>query len=383
MPLLIGAAAVGVVLIIAALFLLLRPGAESIEITSKTTSLVDGEVCDLDYKAEPAFSKADVIWSTSDEDVATIDSKGVLTAITAGHVIVTAQTDNGVSDTYEIDIVSDCVTEYQGVDYAPVYDFNYYIAANPDVRKNYKDDPEGALQYYVEHGMAEGQRAISGFDVMGYAKAYSDVRTAYGYDIYGITCHYLESGRNEGRSGVGSETMLDYVTEYNGIDYSAVYDYNYFVDLYPQVYSTYGINDQKTLEYFVTKCMKDGCQGSSEFNPISYANEYPEARKRCNVSEDDVDNLFEYYQEAGGFDYSAYYYDYMEIGKNEGCHGTGCSRMIGFAVKYDGEDYSSVYDYNDYVSEYSDIFNLFGVDDYAVLKHFALYGQEEGRTGKK
>ena len=39
-------------------------------------------------------------------------------------------------------------------------------------------------------------------------------------------------------------------------------------------------------------------------------------------------------------------------------------------------DYAPVYDYNYYVGKYADIWNAFGMDDEAVLKHFLNYGMK-------
>ena len=49
---------------------------------------------------------------------------------------------------------------------------------------------------------------------------------------------------------------------------------------------------------------------------------------------------------------------------------------------YDGIDYAAVYDYNTYVSQYSDVFRAYGYDDQAVILHFIHYGMNEGRIAK-
>ncbi len=49
----------------------------------------------------------DIVWSVSDHDIASIDEKGVLTALKSGTVVVTATTVNGLEDTQEIELYSD------------------------------------------------------------------------------------------------------------------------------------------------------------------------------------------------------------------------------------------------------------------------------------
>lgn len=41
--------------------------------------------------------------------------------------------------------------------------------------------------------------------------------------------HYIASGKKEGRAGTGCKTLQGAVTVYNGVDYSAVFDYNYYI----------------------------------------------------------------------------------------------------------------------------------------------------------
>ena len=41
--------------------------------------------------------------------------------------------------------------------------------------------------------------------------------------------HYISSGKSEGRKATGVNTLQKPITTYNGIDYSAVYDYNYYL----------------------------------------------------------------------------------------------------------------------------------------------------------
>ena len=41
------------------------------------------------------------------------------------------------------------VTVYNGVDYARVYNFDYYVAHFSAVKKKYANNPSGALKYFV------------------------------------------------------------------------------------------------------------------------------------------------------------------------------------------------------------------------------------------
>ena len=72
---------------------------------------------------------------------------------------------------------------------------------------------------------------------------------------------------------------------------------------------------------------------------------------------------------------------YISWGAKEGRKCTGCTVLQNPVTIYKGIDYSSVYNYNDYIAMYSDIKNAFGDDDITVLQHFVEYGIAEGRKG--
>ena len=86
------------------------------------------------------------------------------------------------------------------VDYSAVYDFNYYLEYNSDVRDHYgSDDPEGALGHFLTYGMGEGRKAIASFDVDFYRQNYDDLRSVFGNDLRKYYLHYVEYGQQEGR----------------------------------------------------------------------------------------------------------------------------------------------------------------------------------------
>ena len=57
------------------------------------------------------------------------------------------------------------ITVYNGVDYAPVYNYNYYISHNADVKAAFGGDEMAVLRQFVNYGMAEGRQAASNFDL--------------------------------------------------------------------------------------------------------------------------------------------------------------------------------------------------------------------------
>ena len=253
------------------------------------------------------------------------------------------------------------VTVYGSLDYASVYDYNYYIAKYPSVFNKYGYDDAAVLSYFVEKGMTYHQQASAEFDPVSYRFEYADLRKAYGDTWAGYYNHYVRWGKAAGLHGTGCTEMKGYVTVYGGLDYASVYDYNYYIEKYPEVVNKVGYDDQKVLNYFVEQGMAQHQQASAQFDPVSYRFEYADLRK------------------AYGDTWAGYYNHYVRWGKAAGLHGTGCTELSGYATVYAGNglDYAAVYDYNYYIVKYPEVLNKVGYDDQKVLNYFVEQGMAQ------
>ena len=251
------------------------------------------------------------------------------------------------------------VTVYGSLDYASVYDYNYYIAKYPSVFNKYGYDDAAVLSYFVEKGMAQHQQASAEFDPVSYRFEYADLRKAYGDTWAGYYNHYVRWGKAAGLHGTGCTEMKGYVTVYGGLDYASVYDYNYYIAKYPEVVNKVGYDDQKVLNYFVEQGMAQHQQASAQFDPVSYRFEYADLRKTY------------------GDTWAGYYRHYVRWGEAGGLHGTGCTEMKGYVTVYGSLDYASVYDYNYYIAKYPEVLNKVGYDDQKVLNYFVEQGMAQ------
>lgn len=150
------------------------------------------------------------------------------------------------------------------------------------------------------------------------------------------------------------------ISTYEGIDYSAVYDYDFYVYHYPEVYACFGDDDEATLAYFVKYGMDNGHMACSSFDVISYKNRYQDLR-------------LEY-----GNNLRSYYMHYIYVGKAELRQAVGVTKLQDPVTCLDGVDYSPVYNYSYYRSHNAGISQCFGEDDEAVLRHFVNYGMDAG-----
>ncbi|MGN0437425.1 MAG: N-acetylmuramoyl-L-alanine amidase [Lachnospiraceae bacterium] len=256
------------------------------------------------------------------------------------------------------------VTQYEGIDYSDVYDFDYYQNKYDSIRDLCGDDDIATLSYFVEYGMNDGDQAIETFNVDSYACKYYDLRKQFKNDLKLYYKHYIDQGKKQGRTATGVTTMQGGITTYNGVDYSAVYNVGYYAKKYTSLNKLYGYDDASYFNHFLKYGMKEGRQASEEFNVTYYKNRYVGLR-----------NVY-------GSNLKNYYIHYIKAGKKDGLDGkTPCTRK-GKVTKYNGKNYSDVYDFDDYLKYNADVKQKVSDDDIAAIEHFVKYGMKEGRQAK-
>lgn len=191
------------------------------------------------------------------------------------------------------------VTVYNGVDYSAVYDYDFYINRYNDVKTLYKDNDVAALRHFVEFGMKEGRCASESFVVETYKNKYPDLRNAFRKELTSYYIHYMQQGIKEGRTATGTSELIGFITELNGIDYSSVYNFEYYIEHYSDIQKIYAQDDIGALEHFVEFGMKEGRQASEEFSVDAYKNNYADLRN------------------AYGNNNILYYMHYIQWGKTE------------------------------------------------------------------
>lgn len=257
------------------------------------------------------------------------------------------------------------ITTYNGIDYSAVYDYNYYLKKYSDLAKIYTNDDIGLLAHFVNCGMGEGRQAKASFDVFSYRNQYQDLRVAFGNNLKSYYMHYISNGKAEGRKATGVKSIQNPITTYNGVDYSSVYDYNFYIKKYSDLARIYTNDEVGLLAHFVNCGMAEGRQAKADFDVFSYRNQYQDLRL------------------AFGKDLKSYYFHYMNSGKKERRTAAGVKVLQNPVTIYNGTDYSAVYDYNYYNSKYSDLKSAFKGDDIDLLAHFVNNGMKEGRQASK
>lgn len=196
-------------------------------------------------------------------------------------------------------------TVYLGIDYASVYNPTYYSSKYADLKRGYGNDTDALITHFVEHGMQEGRRGNATFDVQYYKYAYPDLKRGYGdnYKLYYM--HYIQHGRSEGRKGYSTSF-------YNGVDYSPIYNMNYYKNSYQDLNKAFGNNYEALISHFVNHGMQEGRQGNGTFNVYYYMNRYPDLKR------------------GYGNNFKQYYLHYLNYGRFEGRSGNVDSTYTGW-----------------------------------------------------
>ena len=90
---------------------------------------------------------------------------------------------------------------FNGLDFAPVFNPEYYLAQYPDLKQAFGSNASQAFSHFVNNGIYEGRVASPYFSVTVYRDRYLDLRNAFGNNLMLYVQHYLTCGMQEGRSG--------------------------------------------------------------------------------------------------------------------------------------------------------------------------------------
>ena len=221
-------------------------------------------------------------------------------------------------------------TSLAGTDYSAVYDPEYYLEHNADVKGYYTKkagalsliDDAAVLRHFVGYGMAEGRRGGEAFDVQSYYNEYPDLRAAYGTDISRYYEHYARYGKGEGRHPTGCASIKGMRTSLAGTDYSAVYDPEYYLEHNADVKGYYTkkagalslIDDAAVLRHFVGYGMAEGRRGGEAFDVFGYRTRYSDLRK------------------AYGSNLKSYYLHFINFGQKEGRNGSSLAGFEGYIM---------------------------------------------------
>ncbi|MFR5848028.1 MAG: hypothetical protein ACLUFD_00110 [Faecalibacterium sp.] len=192
--------------------------------------------------------------------------------------------------------------------YSSVYNYKDYMKYNPDLAAVFNDNQKALFEHFINSGMKEGRQGSSEFNLTVYKANNPDLVALFGDDNVKYYEHYIAGGKAEGRvassdtsstSGTVISTLSD--EEYSQLleKYAPVYNAKEYIRFNLDVASLGG-NQKALLEHFITVGMKEGRQGSSQFNLAAYKANNP-----------DLVALF-------GDDNVKYYEHYMAGGKAEG-----------------------------------------------------------------
>ena len=187
------------------------------------------------------------------------------------------------------------VTQYKGIDYGRVYNFEYYKTHNTYVRKHFSGNPEKALKYFVTKGMKKRHRASAEFDVNSYINGNKDLRRLYKKNYKKYYLHYIRTGYKTASykaTATGITSMRNACTRYAGLDYSPIYDYAYYIANNKAVKKKFGVDDLGAFEYFIGHDLPRGVKGNASFDVKKFRSDNPSLQKKFGY---DYEKYAEYY----------------------------------------------------------------------------------------
>ncbi len=135
----------------------------SITLSSKRNTIAVGEQAAVDISLMPQGASSEIQWNTSDENIATVSSKGLVTARKEGTAQITATASNGVSNTINFTVVpkAESISLPRGVSVA----LGYVYSLEPIVT------PSNA---YVDCTWVSSDPAVASVSATGRVEGYMD-----------------------------------------------------------------------------------------------------------------------------------------------------------------------------------------------------------------
>ena len=165
----------------------------------------------------------------------------------------------------------DAPTSYDGVDYGEVYDYEYYISKHPDIKESFGYDPEGALLQFLLYGIKEGRQAKDSFSVQDFKNANLDLR--YKFKAAGLEkylMYYMVYGKDEERDATDCPELRGRIIKYKGVNYSAVYDFDYYIKSDEGLAKKYKLDDYGALLHFIKYGMAKNLAGKEKYTEEDY-----------------------------------------------------------------------------------------------------------------
>ncbi|MBJ7485091.1 M10 family metallopeptidase C-terminal domain-containing protein, partial [Brevundimonas sp.] len=205
--------------------------------------------------------------------------------------------------------------------YDQSFDAFRYMAAYPDLRAAFSNNPLGAYKHYISNGIAEA-RSPTVFNTPLYLASNPDLIIAFGGDTHAGSEHYIRFGLGEGRS----------TTSFNA---------NLYAASNPDVARLAGLNTEISARHYVEVGFATG-RPVNTFNGLIYAASNPDLAK------------------AFGTNAQAALTHYLQFGANEG-------------------RFTATFDPLAYAASNIDLAQVFGANASAALTHYLTTGVNENR----
>lgn len=82
---------------------------------------------------------------------------------------------------------------FNGLNYASIFDAEFYAKQNPDVAAKYNNSEGLLFNHFINYGMKEGRKPSANFDIYEYKNIHPELKEEFGDDILAYYEYYLKN----------------------------------------------------------------------------------------------------------------------------------------------------------------------------------------------
>ena len=159
--------------------------------------------------------------------------------------------------------------ENQEINFSDIFDYETYVKNSGFIPQNTDEDLGNAFIDFLENGMDLAIVASDEFDPIYYRANNQDLAETYGEDWMDYYLHYVLYGKSEGRKGAEHPEETGSRTDRKVIDFSIIYDNNYYLENNEDVQEVIDPDDKVlVLEHFIRYGLDEGRIASKNMEEI-------------------------------------------------------------------------------------------------------------------
>lgn len=280
---------------------------------------------------------------------------------------------------------------------AALFDYKYYADTYADLKAAFGYDYGKLYGHYITFGISEGRKPSAVFDPIYYLNNNEDLKAAFGNNYQAAYDHFISCGYNENRATSSEFNINDYrnthseVSSMSNVDlYKMIiesrskierimFDYEYYANTYPDLYSKYGYDYQKLYNDYITCGINEGRSPSLIFDPKYYLQSNGDVQATWPDNYKEAYNHFTKYgynenrissEECNMLDFRSNHHEYDSMSNLE----------LYELIRDQNKIENIIFDYKYYADTYPELKEKYGYDYKSLYNDYINSGIKEGRS---